>query len=311
LFTQAFIRHLKLPLVIPSAARDPVWQVSAQDDSAIFLHYNMHSTFKDSDYNRNMTIVNIAAYKFIPLDSALLPDLQAFYKKEAKRLSLKGTILLSTEGINLFLAGIADNIADFKNLLKNMTLFSDLHFKQSFSQAIPFKRLFVKIKKEIITFGIESVKPQLKAAPYITPQQLKKWYESSKNFIMLDTRNQYEVELGSFNQTISLKIDSFKEFAQAVHNLPEEYKEKPIVTCCTGGIRCEKAATYMQQLGFKEVYQLQGGILNYFEQYGGEYYQGECFVFDERNAVDSCSHPDPVCHPERSEGSHLEEEIPR
>lgn len=233
-----------------------------------------------------MSILNIAAYKFIELEAQCLPNLQTMYRARAKHLGLKGTILLSTEGINLFLAGEKLAIVDFKSFVAETPQFSNLQYKQSPSSNWPFKRLFVKIKKEIISFGVDSVKPFKNSAPCISPQQLREWYASNQDMIVLDTRNQYEVERGGFEQAVHLNIDSFREFPQAIRTLPEEYKQKPIVTFCTGGIRCEKAALYLMEHGFKNVYQLEGGILNYFEQCGNAYYQGDCFVFDERTALD-------------------------
>lgn len=227
-------------------------------------------------------ILNIAAYKFVTLGREELSYLRTALKETALALELKGTVLLSTEGINLILAASPEKIKNFQNYLCEIPQFSDLTFKESFSEFVPFSRLLVRLKKEIISMGVSSIKPEQKTAPYITPQQLKAWYEQNKEMIVLDTRNTYEVVLGGFDQAQDLNIRTFREFSQAINTLPDQMKEKPVVTYCTGGIRCEKAAALLLEQGFKEVYQLQGGILNYLEQCGGSYYHGECFVFDDR-----------------------------
>jgi UPF0176 protein len=197
---------------------------------------------------------------------------------------IKGTILLSTEGINLFMAAEEANLQEFITSLTGLEEFKDLTFKRSYSETIPYRRLIVRIKAEIISFG-QDVKPQQQTAPYITPEQLKQWYEKGQDMLVLDTRNDYEVNLGTFENAESLAIENFRQFPEAVKGLLEKYRDKPIVTFCTGGIRCEKAATFMLKQGFKEVYQLEGGILNYFDKCGGSHYQGDCFVFDDRIAI--------------------------
>lgn len=233
-----------------------------------------------------LNIVNVSAYKFVTLKEAILPDLRAVFKDKAVSLNLKGTILLSTEGINLFLAGERDNIDEFKAFLAERPSFQEMWFKESYSDHQPFSRMLVRLKKEVISMGHAEIEPEKETAPHLPPEILKQWYENNKEMIVLDTRNDYEVELGTFENALDLNIETFRAFPDAIDMLPEEMKEKPIVTFCTGGIRCEKAAQLMLNKGFKEVYQLEGGILNYFEQCGGEHYEGECFVFDKRVALD-------------------------
>lgn len=232
------------------------------------------------------TIINISAYKFVDLENAVLPDIRAHLKDQALSLHLKGTILLATEGINLFIAGTPAQLDQFKEILSQYPAFSNLPYKESPSQERPFTRMLVKIKKEIIAMGIPCVKPQQHTATHLSAAQLKEWYDSGKEMIVLDTRNQYEVDLGSFEQALHLKLKQFRDFPTAIQQFPDDYKEKTIVTFCTGGIRCEKAAEYLLQQGYQSVYQLDGGILRYFEEVGGTHYQGECFVFDKRVAVD-------------------------
>lgn len=237
-----------------------------------------------------MSFVNVAAYKFVTLPAQDLPGLRALYRRETQALQLKGTLLLSTEGINLFLSGSSQHIATLKKIVAELPAFRDLHYKESLSAKQPFHRMLVKIKREIIAFGIDTVRPEHSRAPYVSPKALKAWYDQKRPITLLDTRNAYETRLGHFEGALDLGLQHFREFPDALTDLVNKNllpKEQPIVTYCTGGIRCEKAAAWMVAQGFKEVYQLEGGILNYFEQCAGDYYRGECFVFDQRVALDA------------------------
>lgn len=229
--------------------------------------------------NSSVTIpyIHTAAYQFNPLSD--LVALKAELTQICQNLALKGTILLATEGINLMLAGTKEHIAQFK------THYPTLPFKDSVCQTIPFKRLKVQIKKEIIRFGM-AVQPEQQPAPYITPQQLKERLDKGEAIILIDARNQYEIQSGTFQNALTLNIRHFTQFPKAIEHAAVD-KTKPVVTFCTGGIRCEKAALHLMQTGFKEVYQLEGGILNYFKQCAGAYYEGKCFVFDERENITS------------------------
>src|SRR3990167_9796036 len=200
-----------------------------------------------------------------------------------KNLSLKGTILLSTEGIYLSLAGSLENIQNFKSTLKQNFHLSP-SFRESTSDTIPFKRLKVKLKKEIITLKEDHIHPEQEKAPYISPEIFKQWLDEKRDVIVLDTRNDYEIDFGTFENAVNLHLKHFNEFPLKSHHLE---KNIPIVTFCTGGIRCEKAALYLLKKGYPCVYQLEGGILNYFKQVGGTHYQGKCFVFDDRIAIDA------------------------
>ncbi len=233
-----------------------------------------------------MNILNIAAYLFIDLPIDRLQIWQETFKKEALQGGLKGTVLLSEEGINLFLAGLPLQVRQFQSFLQSYPELNPLSFRETWSLFQPFRRLIVKLKKEIITFGHFEIKPSIKPAPYLEPETLRSWYVQGKEMTILDTRNICEVEMGTFVHSQDLKIKNFRSFPQAATQLPDYMKEKPIVTFCTGGIRCEKAALWLQKEGFKQVYQLKGGILNYFEKCADEYYHGKCFVFDDRNALE-------------------------
>ena len=229
-------------------------------------------------------IVNISCYKFVALDQ--LPERKAAIRRRAVELNLKGTVLLSGEGINLFVAGAPESIREFVDFLREDPAFSDMQPKESVNDYPPFNRMLVKIKQEIIAFGIEGVAPTVRTSPKLSARELRQWLDEGRKVHLLDTRNDYEYDLGTFDNSIKLGLDHFREFPAAIERLPEELKDEPIVMFCTGGIRCEKAGPFMEMAGFRNVYQLDGGILKYFEEVGGEHYHGECFVFDQRVAVD-------------------------
>ena len=232
-----------------------------------------------------MTILNIAAYRFVPLND--LAQMRAAFRQRGAQLGLKGTILLAAEGINLFLAGTAADVEAFLQTLRADARFAAIEVKRSWSAQQPFGRLLVKIKREIVTMGRPEIDPVAVSAPRLPPQELRRWLDEGRDVVLLDTRNQFEVDLGSFANTLALGLKSFRDFPRATQTLAETLKDRPIVTFCTGGIRCEKAAPWLIGQGFREVYQLEGGILNYFEQCGGAHFRGACFVFDERVALDA------------------------
>jgi UPF0176 protein len=229
-------------------------------------------------------IVNIAAYKFVSL-----PDLHSLRTRLlalCRSWELKGTILLSAEGLNLFVAGAAEKIDFLLAELRGIPGLEDLSPKTSETEHQPFTRMLVRLKKEIIAFGVEGINPVQKTSPKLAVRELKQWLDEGRPVTLLDTRNDYEVKLGTFKNARSIGIDHFREFPDAVRKLPPELKEQPIVMFCTGGIRCEKAGPFMEREGFKKIFQLDGGILKYFEQCGGAHYDGECFVFDQRVGLD-------------------------
>jgi UPF0176 protein len=229
-------------------------------------------------------IVNIAAYKFVSL-----PDLHTLRTRLlplCRSWELKGTILLSAEGINLFVAGAKEKIDLLLAELHSQPGLEDLQLKVSETEHQPFTRMLVRVKKEIIAFGVEGINAAQKTSPKLAAKELKQWLDEGRPVTLLDTRNDYEVKLGTFKNARAIGIDHFREFPDAVRKLPTELKEQPIVIFCTGGIRCEKAGPFMEREGFKNIFQLDGGILKYFEQCGGAHYDGECFVFDQRVGLD-------------------------
>ncbi|HEY9272623.1 sulfurtransferase [Achromobacter sp.] len=239
-------------------------------------------------------VVNIAAYKFVSLDS--LPELRVRLLDEAGQAGLKGTILLAEEGINLFLAGAADGIDAFLRTLRADPRFADLEAKFSHSATVPFRKLLVKIKREIIRMDHPTIRPAVGRAPGVDARTLARWLDSGvddagRPVVMLDTRNAFEVDEGTFKNAIDWRIERFTQFPAAVQAHRAELGGKTVVSFCTGGIRCEKAAIYMNEVGIENVYQLDGGILKYFEETGGPGYDGKCFVFDERISLDPALAP--------------------
>lgn len=228
--------------------------------------------------------LNIAAYQFARLVE--LKSLRERLIARCRALDLKGTILLSPEGINLFVAGSEDAVQKILVDLRAVPGLEGLTPKESRSAHQPFNRMLVRIKKEIISFGVEEIRPQEYTSARVSPRDLKRWLDEGRPVLLLDTRNEYEIRLGTFRNAVSLGIDTFREFPGAVEQWQGVVDERPIVTFCTGGIRCEKAAPFLEKKGFRNVYQLDGGILKYFEECGGDHYEGECFVFDQRTGVD-------------------------
>ena len=230
------------------------------------------------------SIINIAAYKFASLTN--LKETRERLIAQCKAWGLKGTILLSTEGVNLFVAGHRTETDLLLAELRSLPGLEELRPKFSESEHQPFSRMLVKIKKEIISFGVDGIDPVGRPSPKLAACDLKQWLDEGRPVTLLDTRNDYEVKLGTFKNALTVDIDHFREFPAAVRKLPVEMKEQPIVMFCTGGIRCEKAGPFMEREGFRHIFQLDGGILKYFEECGNAHYDGECFVFDQRVGVD-------------------------
>ena len=228
-------------------------------------------------------VVNVAAYKFVRLGHLVET------RDELRRLTLsrplRGVILLSTEGVNLSLAGEREDVNAVLDRLRAIPGIGDFPLKETLSDTQPFNRMLVKIKREIIPFGVPGISPAAYTSARLAPGEVKRWLDEGRPFTLLDARNRFEIEAGTFKGAVAIGIENFRDFPAAVEKLPEAMKHTPVVTFCTGGVRCEKAAPYLEQAGFTEVYQLDGGILNYFKSCGGAHYDGECVVFDQRGAL--------------------------
>ena len=227
--------------------------------------------------------LNIAGYKFVAIPDR--DNLRQPFKEKCDSLNLKGTILLSYEGINIFVAGLESNIIVFRDWLVEDQRFKDIPFKESNSDSQPFNRMNVRLKNEIISVGLPNFDRIDSEEGRIFPNELHERLSNNEDIVLLDTRNTYETRLGSFQNSIELGIRTFRAFPEAVANMDESLKDKQIVMFCTGGVRCEKASVIMRDAGFTNVRQLEGGILGYFQEVGGAHWDGECFVFDKRVAL--------------------------
>jgi len=230
----------------------------------------------------------ILFYKFTEIDNP-----EEFIEEHLKFCTnegLLGKILVAKEGINGSLSGSEVQIKKYKEYLASLSQFSDINFKEEIGTFNPFKKMIVHQKNEIIR--MDQNLDLNKRGKYISPQELMELYDGDEEFIVLDTRNNYESEVGKFKNAITPDIETFREFPEALKSL-EDKKDKKIITYCTGGIRCEKATSYMINEGFTNVYQLQDGIINFCQQYPDTFWEGKCFVFDQR----LLSHVDPDAEP--------------
>ncbi|GAB4326760.1 MAG: rhodanese-related sulfurtransferase [Leptolyngbyaceae cyanobacterium] len=249
-----------------------------------------------------MPLTIASFYKFVRLDN--YADKREPILTFCRSHGMRGTILLAEEGINGTIAGSAEAIHSVLAFLKSDPRLADLEHKASLTDEFPFERLKVKLKKEIVTLGKPEADPHQQVGIYVSPQE---WNQiiSDPEVVLIDTRNDYEVSIGTFHKAINPKTKSFREFPDYVQQHLDPAKHKKVAMFCTGGIRCEKASSYMKSQGFQEVYHLKGGILKYLEEVPAaeSLWQGECFVFDERISVQhalepgsyemcrSCGHP--------------------
>ncbi|WGS50923.1 sulfurtransferase [Paraburkholderia sp. D15] len=239
-----------------------------------------------------MSIVNLAAYHFATIEDTAA--WRPFVTDRCNALGLRGTVLLAPEGINLFVAGPREATDAFIDYIRHDPLFegkfATLQFKESLSDKQPFTRMLVKLKREIITMKKPAIRPELGRAPFVDAPTLKQWLDrghddEGRPVVMLDTRNAFEVDVGTFDDALDYRIAKFSEFPEVIEQNRADLEGKTVVSFCTGGIRCEKAAIHMKEVGIENVYQLEGGILKYFEEVGGAHYHGDCFVFDYRTAL--------------------------
>jgi UPF0176 protein len=233
-------------------------------------------------------ILNIAGYRFVQLDDT--GELRTRLLQAGRSLDLKGTVLLATEGINFCLAGEAADIESFLVQLTADPRFAGLEAKRSWSAERPFRKLLVKCKGEIIRMNRPAIRPAEGRAPAIDALTLRRWLDQGRDdagrpVVMLDTRNGFEVDAGTFEGALDWRLARFSDFPRALAEHRGELQGKTVVSFCTGGIRCEKAALHMREAGVERVWQLEGGILKYFEATGGAHFRGHCFVFDGRETL--------------------------
>lgn len=224
-------------------------------------------------------------YKFIPLENyeIMKPPMLDFMREHG----VLGTIILAHEGINGSFAGIPDNVYAMYEYLRREPSFADVFFRENHDDFMPFDKAKVKFRKEIVTLGVPDVDALNHCGVHVSPQAWNDFI-SDPEVLLIDTRNTYEVELGTFKNAINPQTENFRDFPAYVEQHLLDKKDKKIAMFCTGGVRCEKSTAYLKQLGFNEVYQLQGGILNYLESIPKEnsLWEGHCFVFDERIAIE-------------------------
>lgn len=235
-----------------------------------------------------MNFLNIAFYRFVSLGTHGRPALAVLkldLLERCRSLEIRGTILLAPEGVNGSLSGSHASIRAFQEWLKEHKEFAGLEYKESESESIAFRRMKVKLKREIIPLGMPEIRPAELTGERLKPQALKKWLDERRDVVLLDTRNRFEIEAGTFEGAMDMGLASFREFPERLKELQNQLSGKDVVMFCTGGIRCEKATAVALRLGLRNVYQLEGGILKYFEECGSSHYLGDCFVFDERVAL--------------------------
>ncbi len=221
-------------------------------------------------------------YKYVPLANPV--EFKNLQKEFCAAHNLKGRILISKEGLNGTLAGEVADVDAYMAETEKYPEFANMEWKISWAEEQVFPKLKVLVRDEIVTLGVAKTGQDVSLenkAHYIEPAELKNLYENEEDFVIIDARNVYEAEVGKFKNAVIPPIDNFREFPEFVKSI-EKFKEKDVVTYCTGGVRCEKASAYLREQGFKKVRQLHGGIHEYGEQAGGKHFEGEMFVFDKR-----------------------------
>ena len=227
-----------------------------------------------------MEIIATSFYKYVNVKYP--ENFQRRHFGFCNKLGIKGKILVSKEGINGAISGTREQVEKYKREIIKNKLFKGIVFNDSYASEYPFKKTIVRVRKEIVTSGL---KVNLRnKGKYISPAELNKLIESNDDFILVDARNNYESKIGKFKGAITPNIETFREFKSIINDL-NKFKDKKIVTYCTGGVRCEKASAFLRENGLTNVFQLGGGIINYINQFPDEYFEGRCFVFDDRLSI--------------------------
>lgn len=240
---------------------------------------------------------HIAGYRFVDLDDA--PVLRERLLDAARALALRGTVLLAPEGINLCLAGRAEAVGRFVAQLDADPRLACIAFRRTAAQEMPYRKLLVKCKREIIRMDRPAIRPADGRACSLDSTTLRRWLDAGRDdagrpVAMLDTRNAFEVDHGTFEGALDWRLQRFSDFPGAAAAHRDEFAGRTVVTFCTGGIRCEKAALVLREAGVARVWQLDGGILRYFEEQGGTHFRGHCFVFDGRETLAPDLQPAPA-----------------
>ncbi len=226
----------------------------------------------------------ILFYKYVNID-----DPESFRKEQldlCTRLSLKGRVIVAKEGINATLEGTTENIEEYLKVYLADARFSDTHIKKSEGLGDSFPKLSVKVRPEIVSLHLkEDINPNEITGVHLKPEELKQWYESGKDFVVVDMRNDYEFKVGRFKDSIMPKLQNFRDVPEALSDI-EHLKDKTVLAVCTGGVRCEKASGLLKREGFKDVYQLDGGIVSYMEKFPAQEFEGTLYVFDKRITMD-------------------------
>jgi UPF0176 protein len=224
----------------------------------------------------------LSFYKYVDVENP--EELAKLHLKWCNENGVCGKVYLASEGINGSVFGNEEVTTSYKEHLTSIKIFEDVWFKETGTDQIAYSKMHVRVKDEIVNSGLIKTKLE-NTAPKLTPEQLLSFYESKKDFVIVDARNWYESKIGKFKNAIIPQVRHFREWPKVVESL-NNFKDKTIITYCTGGIRCEKASAYMREQGFKEVYQMDGGILNYIQKFPDTYWEGGMFVFDERKVFE-------------------------
>lgn len=239
--------------------------------------------------NQKPFFINIAGYRFTPIQDPAATT--TFFKGLCADLDLMGSIYVATEGVNMGLSGNILAIQTFLHRLEQHTLFQAMRFHEMYSSMMPYHKLTVKTKTELVPIEDSSIKVGDFNHQYLTPKELQQWLDEERDFVLLDMRNDFEFQLGTFDTAEQLNLRRFRKLQTKLDEIKKLPTDKPIVTFCTGGIRCEKAGPFLEKQGLKNIYQLEGGIIEYLRQTKGAHWHGHCFVFDDRVSLDTALSP--------------------
>jgi UPF0176 protein len=242
-----------------------------------FLNRNIITHIMGSNNDKNVVT---SFYKYANIENPM--QFQKEHLEFCKRLGLKGRILVGVEGLNGCVYGNMEQVQQYKKEITKNPLFSDMDFKDQPSNKVAYRKMFVRVREQIVNFG-EKVDLE-NTADYLTPKEVKKILDNGEGAVLVDMRNDYEFSVGKFKGARTVSMHNFRELPEKLNEI-KDLKEKRIITYCTGGIRCEKASAYLKENGFKNVSQIKGGILKYGEEFPDTYWEGKCFVFDDRLAI--------------------------